>query len=91
MNSCEEYLEKIERSLPELCSVEDLIDVGIYNNPAIAFADRKKGEAPDYFQIGFHKRVIYPRGGVIAWLRDKIHIQNRSLNGGQGNGQICQS
>lgn len=91
MKYCEEYLEKLTETLPELCTVTDLIKAGIYHNHANACVDRKIGQSPEYFQCGFHKRVFYPRGGVIAWLRNRIHHKKRSSNGGQGNGQICQS
>jgi len=70
---CEEYLEHLELKLPELCTVKDLISVGIYHSNMVASNARKSGNTPPYFQHYKGGKVTYPRSGVIQWLREKIN------------------
>jgi hypothetical protein len=71
---CEEYLENLEGLLPELCTVNDLLRVGIYRSCMVAHTARKAGNCPTYFQQYKGGKVLYPRSGVIAWLREKINL-----------------
>lgn len=88
MKYCNEYLKRLENTLPDPCSVRDLINAGVYSNPTHAYFDRQRGNAPEFFQTGHRQRIKYPRDGVISWLRDRMVASNQKSNGGQGNGQI---
>lgn len=71
MNANEEYLNYLSRAMPEKCTPRDLVKFGIYNNPQCACIARKRGDTPDYFQIG--KRVVYMRDAVIEWLKNRSY------------------
>lgn len=82
VHPCEEYLEHLELKLPDLCTVKDLIRVGIYRSNMVASNARKSGNCPAYFQHYKGGKVTYPRKGVIEWLREKI-------NSGTFDGPTC--
>jgi len=71
---CEEYIQKIERDLPEFCGVKDLIKVGIFKSGTSACEARQSGNSPPYLQISKHGRVMYPKHEVIAWVRGKMNV-----------------
>jgi hypothetical protein len=75
MKPCEEYISKIEKELPEMCRVKDLIKVGVFNSATAAVEARTTGNSPDYFQMSKRGRVLYPRNGVVQWLREKINAK----------------
>ena len=62
--ACEEYLDKLEKELPEMCQAKDLIKAKIFNSPTAASEARVTGNSPPFFQLGKRSRVMYPRGGV---------------------------
>ena len=74
-NACEEYLVKLEQELPEMCRVKDLIKAKIFNSPTVATEARESGDSPPFFQMSKRGRVVYPRGGVIDWMRGKINAR----------------
>lgn len=76
-NACEEYIQKIEQQLPELCSVKDLMKLKIFNSYSAASDARASGNTPTYMQMGKRGRVVYPRSGVIQWMREKINVRYR--------------
>ncbi len=67
MNSCDDFIEKAKKNLPDLCSVKDLIALGIYRSEQAAAYARKKSIGPDFFKLP-HRTVIYPKIGVINYL-----------------------
>lgn len=68
---CDEFIEKMERILPEICETSDLIAVGIFRSIQSAFYARDHGDTPDYFQLV--RRIVYPKKAVIKWLKEKKH------------------
>lgn len=65
---CEDFIEKCATTLPELCSTSDLIKVGIFSSDQTAAIARRKGATPPYFHMP-SRNIVYPRAGVIAYLR----------------------
>lgn len=72
MNGCEIYIYKLAEKLPEMCSVQDLINVGIYRTEQAAYYARRKKQGPDYFQMS-SRQVLYPKEGVIQYLKQHQH------------------
>lgn len=70
MNACDEFIQRIANSLPPLCSVNDLIKVGIFHSPQSAAHARVKGDTPSYFVLGV-RRIVYPKESVIQWLEER--------------------
>lgn len=58
-----------------MCRVKDLIKVGVFNSATAAVEARTTGNSPDYFQMSKRGRVLYPRTGVVQWLREKINAK----------------
>lgn len=76
MSNCDSYLQSVENRLNELCTVSDLIRVGIYRSAQQASYARRSGIGPEFI-IMPHKRVMYPKKAVIAYLRDCITVTKR--------------
>lgn len=74
-NACEEYLQKLEGKLPEMCKVKDLVNAGIFNSATAAGEARMFRDSPPYFQLSKRGKVMYPRSGVIDWMRGKINAR----------------
>ncbi len=68
MTDCDEWIEKISSKLPEECLTVDLIKVGIFTSPFSASCARRAGNSPPYFKFG--KKIMYPKPGVIKWLKE---------------------
>lgn len=75
MNYCEELIQKIVENLPDPCTQQDLVEVGLYPNLQLASQARKVGNTPEYIKLG--KKILYPKLGIIEWLNTKKHERNQ--------------
>ncbi len=73
-DACEDYLEFLEKNLPEMSSTSDLVKFKIYRSVQSAANNRKKGNCPPYFKQN-SRSYAYPKKGVIEWLRQKMMHQ----------------
>lgn len=73
MSACDDWINKIAEMLPETCTVQDLVKVKIFNTPGMAYQARIHRNGPPYFQLGNRKKIIYPKNGIIEWLKEKKH------------------
>lgn len=71
MTACDIYIKKIALRLPEICSVRDLVKVGLYASPQAARVARLAQTFPAHFQMG--KKIIIPKESVIEWLNKSKH------------------
>ena len=69
MNSCDEFIERAKRELPDLCTTGDLIKLGIYKSPQAATHARQTGRSSDYFKLPTGT-VVHPKKGVIDLLEN---------------------
>lgn len=67
MNGNNEFIKKIEETLPNTVRTVDLIKAGIYTNPASASYHRRTHGGPDYFRNG--KKIFYSKESIIQWLK----------------------
>jgi hypothetical protein len=72
MTYCDDFIAKIKRDLPELCTTKDLIRIGLFTSEQAAHAARKKGFAPEYFKLP-QGSVRFPKQGVIYLLEKSKH------------------
>ena len=71
MSECENYIEKLEKLLPDMVRTKDLIALGIFDSNQAAFASRRNKTGPEFFQM--NKRVVkYPKKSVIDYMKSKI-------------------
>lgn len=68
MTPCDEFIEKIERTLPEFSLTRDLVKLGLYSSVQCAYYARKTQNAPAYFEVG--KKIFYPKTAIIQWLKE---------------------
>jgi hypothetical protein len=68
MGTCEEVIQKLDRTLPNFCTVKDLIKIGLFKSPQAARSARLANCAPPFFKMGA-KTILFPKEGVIKWLR----------------------
>ena len=73
MSACDDFIQKIESMLPECCTVQDLIKAKIFSTTGMAYQARLSKDGPPYFQLGNRKKIIYPRDGIIQWLKERKH------------------
>ncbi len=73
----EEYIERLQNELPEPCRVSDLLKYKIFNSITSAFDARANGKSPPYIQLSKKGRIIYPRNGVIEWMKTKINAKHQ--------------
>lgn len=78
MSVCDDWIRKMEISLPEQCSAIDMVNAGLLASiqSAANFRHQKKG--PDYFKLG--GRVMYPRESVIKWLKENKYESSQAGN-----------
>ncbi len=72
MSICEKFIRKIEKKLPEICTVKDLIEAGLYNSRQAARSARLTHTSPPFFKCG-KKKIFFSRDGVVRWLREGYH------------------
>ena len=61
------FISKLKRTLPDLCSVKDLLKVGIYRSEQAAYSARRTGNCP--FNFYFPCRgYVYPKESVIEFV-----------------------
>lgn len=71
MSVCDEWICKATKDLPEVCSTDDLVKAGLYSSLHTAYMARTRGACPPYIKLG--RKFIYPKEGVIGWLKGNIH------------------
>lgn len=96
MSVCDDFIKKMERALPEVCTVRDLIRVGLYKSAQAARMERLVNSSPSYLRLG--SRILYPKDGVIKWLRkgkkEGFDADSKTADSPQGNEKnknLCQS
>ena len=73
----EEWIDHLEKTLPNVIDSTQLIKAGVFCSSAQAFNLRKRKGEPEFLRIST-RRVVYPKEGVIAWLRKKTETTNAS-------------
>lgn len=66
MTALDKYIKKIEKELPELCDVRDLIKFGFFKSDQQAYSLRKAGEGPEYIRM--NGRYKYLKESIIEFL-----------------------
>ena len=67
MSACDDFILKMEKTLPDIVETHELVKVGVYTSLQSAYHARRTKNCPDYFCMG--RRVFYPKSGIIEWLR----------------------
>lgn len=86
MSSCDDFIEKAKKELPDPCSTQDLVRFGIYKSDQAAHHARKNGLAADHFKLP-HGTIMYPKKGIIQLLEKSKHtcesLENENNNSGR--------
>ncbi len=69
MNPCDEAIEKLNKELPDLCTIHDLMRVGIISHRNSMEYYRRKKIGPPYMRLS-ERRIFYPKLGVLKWLKE---------------------
>lgn len=78
---CDEFLKKMTNQLPDACSVQDLVKVGIFLSPQSERYYRNNNMGPPYFKLGGSRgRIIYSKDSVIEWLKNNKHETSKKEN-----------
>lgn len=73
----QDYLRVLAQTLPDICSVRDLVSARVFSSRQASFYARKKGQSPDYFKIP-GKGICFAKQSVIEWLTEQLHEINAS-------------
>lgn len=71
MSACDDFIKRLKNTLPETCSVQNLIDIGLFTSDQSARLARQSGDTPSYFKL--RARIMYPKGAVLEWLEKRKH------------------
>jgi predicted DNA-binding transcriptional regulator AlpA len=71
----QDYLRVLDQTLPEVCSISDLVSARIFNSRQAAYSVRKKGMFPDYFKIP-GRGICFAKQSVLDWLKSQLHEIN---------------
>ena len=86
MTYCEDFIEKLRRELPELCTTKDLIKFGIYKNCSTAFLGRKMGHITEYFRLS-RRTIVYPKKAVIEFFENSINQSKGNFSENSDSGR----
>lgn len=65
--SIKNFIEEIEKQLPDLCTSQDLVELKLFSSPFEAMVRRKRGQPPEFLYLS-KRRIVYPKSVVIEWL-----------------------
>ena len=68
MTACDDFILKMENTLPDIVDTHDLVKLGLYRSIQSAYHSRLKHKSPAYFAVG--KRIFYPKAAVLDWLKE---------------------
>jgi len=71
MANLEMYIQKIEKQFAPLCTAKDLVNIGLIKSEAMAYHLRKNKRGPAFIKLN-NRSILYPRDGVIQYLRENI-------------------
>lgn len=66
-----EHIEWLKMKLPDLCTVGDLIEYGIFSSDQVAYNARIAGDGPPYYRM--RRRIFYPKIEVIKYMQRNFH------------------
>lgn len=69
MTACDDFIQKLNIDLPDLCSVKNLVAIGLFGSCQSARYARLMKDTPSYFKI--RGKIFYPKASVIAYLERK--------------------
>lgn len=84
MNPCEELIAKLTETLPEICTINDLIRAGLVSNRSIMEYYRRKKLGPPFLRFSSRK-IYYPRSGILKWMRDNSHAGEKKIKSEREN------
>lgn len=75
MSEVRKFIDNIELRLPDPCTTQDLVDAKLFSSPFEAMMRRKQGQPPEFLYLS-KRRIVYPKSGVLAWLKDQSEKGN---------------
>lgn len=68
-------------TLPDFLTIDDLINLRVYNSRDAAYFARVNGRSPDHVKIG--RKILYPKQSLMEFLTHhlkKSDVSKRSIN-----------
>ena len=69
MSTCDEYIQKLKYTLPDLLTVNDLVELRIFPSKLAANIARKRQKPPEYFKLS-NRAILYTKESVLKYLKD---------------------
>ncbi len=73
MIGCQNFIDQIIASLPEVCRTSDLVTAKVFKSRDAAWRARIHHEGPAYIQLNA-RNVIYTKESVREWLNNHHQI-----------------
>jgi hypothetical protein len=70
------YLDRLEQTLPELLTSEDLVKTKIFRSQNSLAQARRHGFSPPYIKLP-NRKVLYLKADIIKWF-SKLYIADQS-------------
>lgn len=82
MSACDDFIAKLAKQLPEICTIHDLIRTGIVSHRNTMEHYRKKNLGPPFLRIS-ERKIFYPKQGVLKWLKESSYAGSEKKIEGQ--------
>jgi hypothetical protein len=66
----ETFLKDLESKLPEFVPSSKLVELGVFSSSSQGVQSRKRKQGPAFLKLS-SKRLVYPKGPLLAWLRQR--------------------
>lgn len=69
MQHIDDFLKKLEKSLKEFNTTEELVKLGVFSSSGQAGSLRCRGRAPKFIKMG-RTRYFYPKHCILEWIKE---------------------
>lgn len=73
----DEFIQKLEKELPEICVTKNLVDTGIFKD-STAHSRRIDGSGPPFIKTGV-KSYVYMKKDIINWVKNNSMTINKKV------------
>lgn len=79
MIGCQNYIDQVISTLPEVCHTSDLVKAKIFKSKNAAWRARAHHQGPAFIQLS-EKDVIYTKESVREWLNSRHHHEQKDAS-----------
>lgn len=77
--SIQQFIDDLEKTLPDPCIADDLIDAGLFPSRYSLAQRRLRGQGPEFIKLGA-RQILYPKKAIMNWLYECAESKNKNDN-----------